>query len=291
MLQEPPSIAVETDFIQPIEQFQRRLMEGRPVRVAKRLGLRKNLPLSHFHDHSELFLVNEGRWDFTCPHEKFSVLPGEMALMPAAVPHSEKGYSSASGAFRGMVICQYSHGISVIVSGVRLEGGKPYVTQVFKLSTGNREKISRLMEDAVTVEREDVRSALLYALLGLLEDALRQSQHSAQYVDQASALVGKAKATIDAYLADSALTVASLASDAGCTADHLSRCFRSVMGISAQTYLRRERMALAKRLLAQRDLQVSEVAWACGFNSLNYFIRAFRQECGQTPKKYRNGIT
>ncbi|WP_309397708.1 helix-turn-helix transcriptional regulator [Cerasicoccus maritimus] len=283
-------VAQEAELMKPIQAFQRRLRDDGCVMVAKRLGLRQNLPQMHFHDYAELFMVISGRWDFRCPHEKFSVSPNELAVVPASVPHAERAYSHAGKPFRGLVVCQHPHGVTLILSGVRSEGGKPYVDQFMHLAPGNRGRISRLLEDVAVVNRDDVRSALLYALLGLLEESLRQSVEGVVSMDQSSALVGKAQATIDAYLADSGLTVASLASDAGCTPDHLSRSFRSVLGMSAQAYLRRERMALAKRLLAQRELRISEVAWSCGFNSLNYFIRAFRQEFGQTPKNYRNSI-
>ncbi len=283
-------VGQEAELVEPIQAFQRWLKLDGEVRVAKRLGLRQNLPQMHFHDYAELFMVISGRWGFQCPHEKFSVSPNELAVVPASVPHAERAYSHAGKPFRGLVVCQHPHGVTLILSGVRSEGGKPYVDQFINLSPGNRGRISRLLEDAAGVDREDVRNALLYALLGLLEESLRQSHQTVDSLDQSAALVGKAQATIDAYLADSGLTVASLASDSGCSPDHLSRCFRSVVGVSVQSYLRRERMILAKRLLAQRELRISEVAWSCGFNSLNYFIRAFRTEFGKTPKAYRNSI-
>jgi AraC-like DNA-binding protein len=42
-----------------------------------------------------------------------------------------------------------------------------------------------------------------------------------------------------------------------------------------------------ERLLAETDLQVSEVAFRAGYNDVSNFTRAFRRWTGKTPKAYR----
>jgi transcriptional regulator GlxA family with amidase domain len=52
-------------------------------------------------------------------------------------------------------------------------------------------------------------------------------------------------------------------------------------------YLTRIRISMAQRLLVTTDLKISEVACQSGFNTVCRFYIAFRQLCGQTPRKYR----
>jgi AraC-like DNA-binding protein len=43
----------------------------------------------------------------------------------------------------------------------------------------------------------------------------------------------------------------------------------------------------SERLLAETDLQVSEVAFRAGYTDVSNFTRAFRRWTGKTPKAYR----
>ncbi len=45
----------------------------------------------------------------------------------------------------------------------------------------------------------------------------------------------------------------------------------------------------ARKLLADRALRISEVAWALGYNDVANFSRAFKRWSGRTPKAYRGG--
>jgi AraC family L-rhamnose operon regulatory protein RhaS len=53
-------------------------------------------------------------------------------------------------------------------------------------------------------------------------------------------------------------------------------------------YLNFYRIEMAADLLKNNpDLTVTKTAFACGFNSSQYFATAFKQQKGCTPRKYR----
>ncbi len=55
-------------------------------------------------------------------------------------------------------------------------------------------------------------------------------------------------------------------------------------------YLRRIRVHQAKlRLMETPDASLREIAEACGFHSLSYFGKVFREATGYTPQGYRLG--
>ena len=67
----------------------------------------------------------------------------------------------------------------------------------------------------------------------------------------------------------------------------LKQGFRSLYGTSVYGYLRDQRMETAWRLLAQRELSVSEVALRVGYANPSKFAAAFRKRFGFAPSTLR----
>jgi AraC-like DNA-binding protein len=70
--------------------------------------------------------------------------------------------------------------------------------------------------------------------------------------------------------------------------NHLSRLFKSFDNLSFSQYVAQARMTRAEMLLADSALNISDVAYLCGFSSPNYFIRLYRRTYGQTPGRHRS---
>jgi AraC-like DNA-binding protein len=76
------------------------------------------------------------------------------------------------------------------------------------------------------------------------------------------------------------------------------------LGMSQRTLLRRlsdegagfseildeTRVALARRYLVERDLQVTEIAWLLGYHEVSSFTRAFKRWTGVTPRQFRLAV-
>lgn len=65
------------------------------------------------------------------------------------------------------------------------------------------------------------------------------------------------------------------------------RQFKREFGITPVEYILKERILLAKELLAEPGITVSAACYQSGFNSINYFIRTFREFEACTPLKYK----
>ena len=74
------------------------------------------------------------------------------------------------------------------------------------------------------------------------------------------------------------------------TPEYLCSCFKAATGETIMHYLRRVRIHRAKLLLMERpDAGLREIAEACGFRSVSYFGKVFREATGFTPQSYRLG--
>ncbi len=69
--------------------------------------------------------------------------------------------------------------------------------------------------------------------------------------------------------------------------NHISRLCRRFAGVEFRQYLRRLRIDRAKHYLEATDLPVKAIAFHCGFNSADVFIRACRRELGLPPGRWR----
>ncbi len=77
----------------------------------------------------------------------------------------------------------------------------------------------------------------------------------------------------------------------GISPGYLSHIFKKSTGYTFLEYITLFRIRHSLLLLKEQNLQVSDVAYKCGFQDPGYFIQLFRRHTGVTPGKYRTGIT
>ena len=107
-------------------------------------------------------------------------------------------------------------------------------------------------------------------------------------IDSPSRLAWAAARRIEAGALDES-GLAGLAAHLGITDRHLRRVFGEAFGVSPIDYAQTQRLLLAKRLLADTTLPVTEVALTAGFGSLRRFNTLFRARYGLTPSTLRRG--
>jgi AraC family transcriptional regulator len=86
---------------------------------------------------------------------------------------------------------------------------------------------------------------------------------------------------------DEDVSLDALAREAGLSPFHLQRLFTAGAGETPKQLTLRLRLARAAVMLLASDDSILDVALACGFQSHEVFIRAFRRRFGMTPSAYR----
>lgn len=157
----------------------------------------------------------------------------------------------------------------------------------------NETEITDLINKLIRVCSGGDRAKNIYADLNLKELLIRllQSQHLQQVNLEAGDKNNHSRLHyilnfIHQNLSEK-IAVDTLSRKAYMSRNEFYRWFREQFGITPLEYINRERIKLAKQLLADKKNSITSVSLQCGFTDLNYFVRLFRKTEGITPGAYR----
>jgi YesN/AraC family two-component response regulator len=98
--------------------------------------------------------------------------------------------------------------------------------------------------------------------------------------------LGKLQAIIEEKLQNPDFSAEGFASTLGMSRMQLHRKLKSLIGLSATEFIRKERLKMAAVLLKHKTFTISEVAFSVGFNDADYFTKCFKEEFGATPSQF-----
>lgn len=98
--------------------------------------------------------------------------------------------------------------------------------------------------------------------------------------------IRKALETVDKHLSNSEFTVEQFQDEMAMSRMQLHRKLKALTGFSASEFIRDIRLQRAADLLGQNGINITEVAYSCGFNSSSYFTQRFKEKYGTSPSKY-----
>ena len=99
-------------------------------------------------------------------------------------------------------------------------------------------------------------------------------------------LMEKLNRIIREHISDSSLSIESLSAELGISRVHLHRKLKEICRLTPSTYLRNVRLEYAAQLLRTKKISISEVAYAVGFGSHQYFSNCFKDFYGLSPAEY-----
>ncbi|NUV69616.1 MULTISPECIES: GlxA family transcriptional regulator [unclassified Streptomyces] len=84
------------------------------------------------------------------------------------------------------------------------------------------------------------------------------------------------------------LTVVDLAAYAHVSDRHLTRIFKTELGMTPHAYIESVRVEKARNELESSDSTLERIATVCGFGTVDTLVRAFRRRLNATPTEYRS---
>lgn len=149
---------------------------------------------------------------------------------------------------------------------------KPFNTEVLKMTIANLLATRHLLKVKYSGSQEQ-------------EDKVEKIEIKSQ--DEI--LMRKIMAVVNARISSPDLSVESLAAEVGISRVHLNRRLKEITNQSARDFIRNIRMRQAARLLHEKKLSITEVAYATGFANPSHFSVAFKEIFGITPRAYAAG--
>jgi AraC-like DNA-binding protein len=157
----------------------------------------------------------------------------------------------------------------------------------------NDTEVTDLINKLIRVCSSGEKGKNIFADLNLKELLIRlvQSQHLQQIAVESIDHTNQSRLHfvlhyIHEHLTDK-IAVDALSRKAYLSRNMFFKWFKEQFGVTPLDYINRERIKLAKQLLADKRNNVSAVSMQCGFTDVNYFVRLFKKSEGITPGVYQ----
>ena len=210
-----------------------------------------------------------GKVSIECPGKSFISQQGSLTYIPKAVSYSTEILESGSA------------------YGIHFTLAEEYENLLPELFLPSRpvtfeNLYSELAAKSKAGNENDLYSMSLF--YGILAEVRRE--YMKKHGKFMSPRIKTAKERIDRDFSDTALSVSSLAQDAGISEVYFRREFSSAVGTTPAAYIKNVRIENAKAYLRTGLFSVTEVALKCGFDSISYFSHEFHRATGLTPREY-----
>ncbi|MEO8235805.1 MAG: response regulator [Flavobacterium sp.] len=98
--------------------------------------------------------------------------------------------------------------------------------------------------------------------------------------------IEKLQHVLDKELSNADFSTDNFAVAIGMSRMQLHRKLKSLLGVSATEFLRNERLKTATKLLKKGNGNISDIAYAVGFNDVSYFSKCFKEMYDCTPTEF-----
>ena len=100
-------------------------------------------------------------------------------------------------------------------------------------------------------------------------------------------MMRRISAFVEENIANADIGVGDMAEAAAVSRSGLQRKMKQIMGVTPIDFLKEARIKHACKLLTTTQMNVSEIAFACGYSDPKYFSRCFKASTGKSPTEYR----
>lgn len=241
---------------------------------------------SHWHDYFEFEIVTGGTYLNTISGQTHTAKRGCAWIMTYLDYHSVDCTEDSSLINISFTSDAVRSEISDILSGS--PGGF-----LCEFEEDEAEFIISLCEQA---EKEQENKSRLWknAAGGLVENILirtirKSSEKSASEQDKAPRLLQSVISHINKNF-KSDVSISATSKKFAISPGRLGLIFSKNFGLSYNEYVNRVRLRHACNLLSGTDLTAKQIAFDCGYSSVEYFFYVFKKELETTPGEYRNSL-
>ena len=86
------------------------------------------------------------------------------------------------------------------------------------------------------------------------------------------------------------ISLEEISAEAAMTVPAFCRYFKRISNKTFTQFVNEHRIVHASKLLAEGNLNITDICYACGFNNISHFNRQFKDVTGKSPSDYRKEI-
>jgi AraC-like DNA-binding protein len=256
-----------------------------PIILKRSILRRSNNSLSpanfNWHESIEVIYVDEGEGIIVCDFEENHVKCGDIFIINSDVLHSIRTDS------------YFSYYYLIIDSNFCKTNGLNISSIRFNKRISDSRAISMFAAILRTytnpenyVYHAKLRAKVLDFMVFLSESHGKLSDAREHGYDKNFDSIRRAIIYIREHLSER-ITIDSLAEMVGISKFHFIREFKRITHYTPILYITVVRIETARRLIAETDVNISEISDKCGFDNLSYFSKTFKKYTGISPTKLR----
>jgi len=260
----------------------------------------------HWHDHIEFIKIVKGRVSVTLDQDQFEAGENEIVFINSRQIHSIRSLSGQSVRINGIIFDKF------FVTNF-LEGFDSMHTYHLFVNTGIRsgrqsfspcQPIWSELNDCMEIAKNEfagkqhcyemaIKSSIYRIVTAVIRYFLQQGTGNARSrgcrAGQKLVLIRSVMDYIEEHIAET-ITIEDLCKVIHISPNYLSRIFKELNGVTITRFLTSTRIHLAKQMLADRVLTVTEISEKTGFCNIHYFGKKFKEETGFSPSEFRSKV-
>ncbi len=239
----------------------------------------------HFHNLYEIYYLCEGTMRYIIDDEFFEVSKNDVVLVPKGVIHN----TSYGNDGTKRLLINFSE--KYVSSPDLFSAFRKKVINLSERDGFEVESIFKKIE--AEQERNDSYSELLiiqYISELLVLFSRSDIKNAETKLDGYSQIMQAAVKYINMNYANE-ISLSELSLKFGLSKSFFSRKFKEITGFGISEYITLVRIKNAERMLSEKKISITDVAFACGFNDCSYFSATFKKLMGITPHKFSDKAT
>lgn len=172
------------------------------------------------------------------------------------------------------------HQITGLQTGADAYISKPFSPQILRLQLRNLLKTRQLLQERYQ-NLLKANHETNEASTSMMNQELDNKMHPLD-----AAFLKKLSTLTRDHLDDPAFGVAWLADEIGMSQPVLFKKIKAITGLSANDFVKSQRMIKASELLKENRYTIYEIAFMIGYDNSKYFSREFKKWYGETPSDY-----
>lgn len=253
----------------------------------------------HIHPEYELILIEKGYGLSFVGDKVHKMAPGDFMLIGRNIPHlwlsADEYYDKENTLISASVYSQFNVDIFPVehvkmpeFESIRLLLKK---SQRGLLFVGKmQQKTQAIFRSLPSCDNFEKLLRLYNVLYELSQECeytfLSTDKYRGSYLDEGNSPILKRAVDYMNKNYQESITLEDIANYAGMNPSALCRYYKKNTGKTMFEYLAELRISYAAKLLINKNMSITQIAYDCGYNNLSHFNRQFKSIVGKTPSEY-----